>query len=137
MTTEGVKIIHRTDFFFTNLEKGLKGLAVAGAVARLDQGAPTSEGFNFAYEVRKGRSTDQIALDEGPGDAQGYYNSLYGFFSGKYRQTEQLEINVPTHIIAHTPTLHGKKDGIYELTVFVGTLGLGGSHGSSSSASLS
>ena len=119
MTTHGVRIIHHTDFFFTNSVKGLKGLAVAGAVARLDQGALTGEGFNFAYEVRKGRSTDRIALDKGPGDAQGYYNSI----SGKYRETGQLEIDVPTHIIAHSPTFQAEKDEMYELTVFVGGLG--------------
>jgi hypothetical protein len=121
MTAKGVRIIHQTDFFFTNSVKGLKGLAIAGAVARLErpEGAPTSEGFNFAYDVRKGRSTDLIALDKGPGDAQGYYNNI----SDKYKETDQLEIDVPTHIVAHTPTLHGGKNGIYELTVFVGTLG--------------
>jgi hypothetical protein len=117
MTTQGVRIIHQTDFFFSNSEGGLKGLAVTGAVARLDQGAPTSEGFNFAYEVRKGHSTDRIALDKGPGDAQGYYNDI----SDKYKETEQLEIDVPTHIIAHTPTLHDDVDEMYQLMVFVGT----------------
>jgi hypothetical protein len=121
MTTKGVRIIHYTDFFFTNSDKGfssggLEGLAVAGAVTRLDQGAPTSEGFNFAYDVRKGRTTDLIALNKEPRDAREYYSSI----NDRYKEIDRLETDVPTHIIAHTPTFHGAKNEIYELNVFVG-----------------
>ena len=119
MTTQGVRIIHHTDFIFTNLEKS-KGLTVAGAVDS-NEDAPTKEGFNFAYEVRKGSDTDRIALEKGPGDAQEYYDNLSGWFSSKAQETEQLEINVPTHIIARTPTLKAEKDEMYQLAVFVGT----------------